>query len=41
MRGSGIRLVRRIMGMVDTRDPGFLLQDDFDFEAPNVDVDLD
>lgn len=28
-------------GMVDMRDPGFLLKDDFDPEAPNVDVDLD
>lgn len=28
-------------GMVDMRDPSFLLQDDFDEEAPNVDLDLD
>jgi ectoine hydroxylase-related dioxygenase (phytanoyl-CoA dioxygenase family) len=28
-------------GIVDMRDPGFLLDDDFDTEAPNVDVDLD
>jgi ectoine hydroxylase-related dioxygenase (phytanoyl-CoA dioxygenase family) len=28
-------------GMVDMRDPSFLLIDDFDPEAPNVDVDLD
>lgn len=28
-------------GMVDMRDPSFLLDDDFDPEAPNVDVDMD
>lgn len=28
-------------GMVDMRDPSFLLEDDFDPEAPNVDVDMD
>ncbi|KAE8454313.1 hypothetical protein EG329_005238 [Mollisiaceae sp. DMI_Dod_QoI] len=28
-------------GMVDMKDPGFLLKDDYDPEAPNVDVDLD